>query len=148
MIEMLIVLALIALMTGLSYPSLSAGLTTLRMRSASNSIATFLTVAVDRAERSQQAVELVVSMADNTLTAVSADATFRQRIEISDGIRIVNVLPATLNSTVVAPTRSFVLYPGAPVPRIGIEIAGPTGPHRIVAVDPLTGFSRVEAVTP
>ena len=58
----------------------------------------------------------------------------------------VNVLPALVNQRPDAPARSFVLYPGAPVPRIGIELAGRAGPHRVIAVDPLTGFSHVQAL--
>ena len=146
MIEMLIVMALVGLVTGLTYPSVTSGLNTLRMRSATNSIASFLTTAADRAERNQQAIELVISTQANTLTAVSSDTRFQQRLELGDDIRIVNVLPALVNQRPDAPARSFVLYPGAPVPRIGIELAGRAGPHRVIAVDPLTGFSHVQAL--
>ena len=144
LIEMLIVMALLALVAGLSYPSFSAGLTSLRLRSASNSVATFLTSAVDRAERGQVAVELVISPKDNVMTAVSSDTAYQQRLELSDGIRITNVLPALVNPVNEPVNRTFVIYPGGTAPKIGIEI-GTTAARRIVALDPLTGFPRVQA---
>jgi type II secretory pathway pseudopilin PulG len=144
MLEMLIVVGLMSLVAGLSYPSVANGLATLRLRSASDSIATFLTTAVDRAERTQQAVEIVISPAENTLTALSSDAKFTRRLELTDSLRIANVLPAIANADPEKPVaRRFVVYPGGAAPRIAIELATPGGAHRTIAVDPLTGFPRV-----
>jgi hypothetical protein len=142
LIEMLIVMGLLAVVTGISYPSLSAGLTSLRLRSSANSIATFLTGAVDRAERSQQAVQVIIYPKESVITAISSDSSFQKKLELGDGISIVNVLPALVSSNGEPVRRTFVIYPGGPAPRIGIEIAGSPTAHRIVALDPLTGFSR------
>src|SRR5947208_1406758 len=46
LIEMMIVVTLIALVAGLSYPSLSSGLETLRLRSASDAIVALLNTSV------------------------------------------------------------------------------------------------------
>ena len=143
MIEMLIVVMLIALIAGVSYPAASSGLNTLRMRSASDSIATFLATAVDRAERGQQAVEIVISPKENTMVAISSDARFTRRLELSDSIRISNVLPAVAAvSAEEQQPRRFVIYPGGAAPRIGIQITTSNGGTRTVTVDPLTGFPR------
>src|SRR4029078_8980720 len=76
LLELLIVITLIAIVAGLSYPSLAAGLDSRRLRSASDSIAGFLTTAVDRADRRQQAVEIVISPRENVLLARTADQSF------------------------------------------------------------------------
>jgi type II secretory pathway pseudopilin PulG len=144
MIEMLIVITLIGLLAGLTYPSVSSGLSSLRLRAAADSIGSFLTTAVDRAERRQQTIEIVVSPASNTLTARAADLGFAQRLEVPAPVRIVAVHPALVNDIPNEPRR-FLIYPGGAAPRIGIEIANPDGRRRMVTVDPLTGFPRTEA---
>src|ERR1019366_428713 len=60
LVEMVVVVAIIALIVGLSLPAASAGLDSVRMVSASDSVAAFLNAAVTRAERRQQPIELVV----------------------------------------------------------------------------------------
>ena len=42
--------------------------------------------------------------------------------------------------------RRLILMPGATVPGIGIQIANQRGTRRIVRLDPMTGFPRVESV--
>ena len=57
LIEMLIVMALIALISGLATPSISAGLDSLRLRSTSDAMIGFLNTALARAATRQQVVE-------------------------------------------------------------------------------------------
>ena len=61
LLEMMVVLAIIGLITAISAPSISAGLDSVRMATASDSIAAFLNSAVNHAERRQQAVALIIS---------------------------------------------------------------------------------------
>ena len=144
LIELLIVVTLIALVTGISYPSIASGLDSLRLRSASDAIVAFLNTAVDRAERRQQVVEIAISPHDNTMTARAADLGFIRRLEIPDTVRIVSVVP-TADGNPDEP-RHFLVYPGGTVPSIGIEIANREGHRRMVRIDPVTGVpqSRVE----
>src|ERR1039457_2926395 len=60
LVEMVVVVAIIALIVGISFPAASAGLDNVRMVSAVDSVATFLNAAVNRAERRQQPIELVI----------------------------------------------------------------------------------------
>src|ERR1700679_2938369 len=76
LIEMLIVVTLIALVAGISFPSIASGVESLRLRSASDSMVAFLNTALDRADRRQQAVEIRISPKENLLTARSADNGF------------------------------------------------------------------------
>jgi len=94
LIEALIVVALIAMIAGLSYPSISSGLDTLRLRSTSDAIVSFLNIALDHADRRQRAVEVVISPHENLLLSRTADLGFARRLEIPSQIQIVAVLPA------------------------------------------------------
>jgi type II secretory pathway pseudopilin PulG len=144
MLELLIVVALIGLVAGVSYPAVSSGLAALRLRAATDSVVTFLTTAADRADRRQQAVEIVISPADNSLTARSSDLGYQQSLQVPEPVRIVGVLPPLVHDATPQPRR-FLIYPGSAAPRIGIELAAGDGRRRVVTVDPISGFPRVEA---
>ncbi|MEP7353484.1 MAG: prepilin-type N-terminal cleavage/methylation domain-containing protein [Acidobacteriota bacterium] len=146
--EMLIVVALIGLIAGFSYPSVVSGLDTLRMRTASDQVVSFFSAALDRADRRQQVVEIQILPAQNKLIARSSDLSFMRQLIISDPARIVAVYPA-LPGVIVAegvapPPRRFLLYPGGAVPAIGVELATFKGRRRLVHLDPMTGTARAE----
>jgi prepilin-type N-terminal cleavage/methylation domain-containing protein len=137
LIEMMIVVTIIALVAGLTYPSIAAGFDSLRLRSASNSIVSFLDTALDRADRRQQVVEIRVSPRESAIIARSADLGFVRRLDLPDGVRITAVTPAVEGEP--NELRRFLVYPGGAVPRIGVELANPEGRRRWVSVDPVTG---------
>jgi prepilin-type N-terminal cleavage/methylation domain-containing protein len=140
LIEMMIVVMLMALLAGLSYPSVASGVDSLRLRSASDSIVAFLNTALDRADRRQQAVEISISPRESLLTARSADLGFVRRLDLPEGVHIASIRPAAE----IAPdeARRFLVYPGGTVPRIGIELANNSGRRRMVSIDPITGVPR------
>jgi prepilin-type N-terminal cleavage/methylation domain-containing protein len=146
LIEMLIVMALIALVAGMSAPSVSSGLDSLRLRSTSDAIVGFLNTAVARADTRQQAVEILISPADGTLTAISADQGFRKVLEIPSPIKILAVQPGPVATVEVQlETRRFLVYPGGSIPKIGIEIGNAQGRRRLVSIDPITGVPQAAA---
>ncbi|MDP9113367.1 MAG: prepilin-type N-terminal cleavage/methylation domain-containing protein [Acidobacteriota bacterium] len=144
LIELMIVLTLIALVTGIAFPSAAAGVESLRLRSVADTAVSFLNTAIDRASRRQQVIEVWISSKDNVLIARSPDLQFSRRLELPEGYRIQQILPAAE----VNPDepRRFLLYPGGAVPRIGIEIANRAGARRMVSVDPFTDLTRAEKV--
>jgi prepilin-type N-terminal cleavage/methylation domain-containing protein len=144
LIEMLIVMALIALVVGMAAPSVSSGLDSLRLRSTSDAMIGFLNTALSRADTRQQAVEIVISPADGTLTAISADQGFHKVLEIASTIKILSVQPGGAGDE-QNQTRRFLVYPGGSVPKIAIEIGDSTGRKRLVSVDPITGVPQANA---
>jgi prepilin-type N-terminal cleavage/methylation domain-containing protein len=142
LIEMMIVVTIIALVAGVSYPSITSGLDSLRLRSATNSIVSLLNTALDRADRRQQAVEILISPKEEAIIARSVDPGFNHRIELQDAIRITSVLPAA--EVDPAETRRFLLYPGGTVPRIAIELTNSSGRKRLVSIDPVTGVPQAK----
>jgi len=141
LIEMMIVVAIIGLMAGVFFPSVSAGLDSLRLKSASDSIAGFLNGALNRAERRQQVIEIAVSLKDNAISLYSTEPGFQRRLSMPEGVRIEAVLPALDGGE---DPRRFILQPGGTPPRAGIQIANRRGRRRIVRVDPMTGVPRIE----
>ena len=91
---MVVVVAIIALIVGISFPAASAGLDNVRMVSASDSVATFLNAAVNRAERHQSPVALVISPKEAKLTLYSNEPGFTRELVMPDGVTIEAVLPA------------------------------------------------------
>ena len=146
LIEMLIVMALVALVAGMAAPSVSAVLDTLRLRSTSDAIIGFLNTALARADTRQQVVEIVISTAEGTLIAISADRGFQKRLEIASPIKILSVQPALVaDADDQNQTRRFLVYPGGSVPKITIEIGNSKGRKRLVSIDPITGVPLANA---
>ncbi|MGH9557851.1 MAG: pilus assembly FimT family protein [Bryobacteraceae bacterium] len=143
LIEMLVVVTLIAVIAGVSYPSIGSGIESLRLRSASTSIASFLNTALDRASRSQQPVEIRIVPKENSLTARSADMSFTRVLNLPDFIHIASIAPAE-ESAAPGEMRRFLIYPGGSIPRIGVEIVSRKGQKRLVSVDPFTGVPHSE----
>jgi type II secretory pathway pseudopilin PulG len=128
---------IIALVAGLSLPSISSGLDSIRLRSASDSIVSLLNTSLDRADRRQQAIEILISPRENSISARSADQSFTRRLDLADPVRIATVQPA-VEADPNQPRR-FLIYPGGAVPGISIDLATASGHKRTVAIDPVTG---------
>jgi len=144
LIEMIIVVALVGLIAAISFPSVTAGLESLRLTSASDSIVSFLNSGLNRAERRQEAVEITISKAENALTLRSVDPSFIKKLEMPDGVKISGLLPQHPSLGAEETSRSYLLYPGGTIPRLGVEIVNTKGSKRIVRVDPITGVPQVE----
>ena len=142
---MIVVVAIIGLIAAISYPSAAAGIESARLISATDSVAVFLNGAVNRVERRQQPIELTISPKENRLTMYSNEPGFTRELKMPDGIAIEAILPAVQEDAEDA--RRLLLLPGATVPGIGIQLGNRRGLHRIVRLDPMTGFPRVESVT-
>src|SRR5947207_7237795 len=143
LIEMMVVAAIIGLLAATSFPSASAGIESVRLVSATDSVATFLNAAVNRVERRQQPIELIVSPRENRIWLYSNEPGFTRELKMADSIVIEGVLPPVEEDADGA--RRFLLMPGATIPGIGVQLANRRGAHRIVRLDPMTGFPRVES---
>ena len=141
---MVVVVAILGLVVGISFPAISAGLDSIRMVSAADSVAAFLNAAVTRAERRQQAVEVVISPRENMLSLYTNETGFVRDLKLPDGIFVEGVFPAVNEDPGGA--RHFLFMPGGAVPGLGVQLANRRNGHRIVRLDPMTGFPRVESV--
>jgi general secretion pathway protein H len=142
LVEMLVVVAIIAIMVGISFPALSSGIDSLRLNQASNGISNFFSSALNRSSRRQLVVEVSISQAENALTMRSTEAGFERHMELPDGVTIAEVLPPLVDGS-AQPTRSFFLYPGGTVPQFGVRLTNSRHMERIVSVDQMTGVPSV-----
>ena len=122
--------------------SVSSGVDSLRLSSASDSLAALLNSAANLAERRQEAVEVTISIKENAVSVLSSDPAFTRRLEMPVGVSILAVSP-NLPGGAVDPRR-FILLPGASPPRIAVEMANKRGARKRVSVDPRTGVPLVE----
>ena len=148
LLEMIVVVAIVGLIVGVSFPSVSAGIDSVRMVSAADSVAAFLNAAVNRSQRREEAVEVIIDLRTAHLAAYSNDAGFTRELTLPDGIAIEAVLAGVAGEPSDEPQRRIILMPGATIPGIGIQLLGKRGARRIVRLDPMTGYPRVEAVRP
>ena len=142
LMEMMVVLAIIALIVGISFPSTIAGMENLRLAAATRSVAAFMNIAANRAERRQQAIELSISVKENAVTMRSPDAAFVKQLSLPAGIAVQAVWPALPEPN--DEPRRFLFQPGGVAPRIGIEISNRRGARRIVRLNPITGVAEIE----
>jgi prepilin-type N-terminal cleavage/methylation domain-containing protein len=146
LIEMLVVLAIIGLMVSISLPSVTAGIDSVRISTASQSVSTFLNAAVNRAERRQQAIEVVILPKESRMAMYSNEPGFERELKMPEGIVIESVLPKVDDDEDQHQGRRLILLPGATAPGIGVLIANSHGSRRLIRLDPMTGFPRVESV--
>ncbi len=143
LVELLVVVGLISLMVGISFPAITSGIDSLRLNAATSSIVGFFNAGLSRAERRQQAVEITIFKARNSLEMRSLDAGFARTLDLPEGVSISAVLPEIPDSEEDAP-RTFLLYPGGSVPAFGVQLLNRRKVQRIVRVDPITGVPRTE----
>jgi prepilin-type N-terminal cleavage/methylation domain-containing protein len=156
LLELLIVMVIIAVIAAVSFPTASAGLDSLRLRSAADRVMALLNLALDRADRVQQVVEIRVSPQENAISARSMDLTLNRTLALDVPVRIVSVEqanpsqlgPAAEAESEDAGQRRFLLYPGGTPPRISIELETREGHRRRVMVDPVTGMLHSEVLHP
>jgi hypothetical protein len=146
LVELLVVVALISLMVGISFPAITSGVDSLRLNAATNGVVGFFNSGLNRAERRQQVVEVTISKSNNTLEMRSTEPGFFRKFEMPEGVSITRILP-DLPVDPDAP-RSFLLYPGGTVPRFGVQLVNRKNVERVVRVDPITGVPRVEQPEP
>jgi type II secretory pathway pseudopilin PulG len=142
---MLIVVAIVGLIAGISFPAVSSGVDSLRLASGADGIVSFLNGALNRAERRQEPMEITISPKENAMWVRSVEPGFERRVEMPSGVTIEAVLPK-LPEEPEGGLRRIVIMPGGTAPRIGIQIANRKGTRRVVRVDPITGVPRVEMV--
>ena len=141
LLEMLVVVGIVAILMGVSYPSVAASVDSVRLATAADSTAAFLNSALNRSEQRHQVLELTIAKKQNRLSLHSADPTFSRTLEYPTGIRITEILPSSLSDE---DARVIYLIPGGAAPRVGVALTNTRGGRRIVRVDPITGAPEIE----
>ena len=145
---MIVVVSIIGLIVGVSFPAVSAGVDSVRMVSAADSVAAFLNSAVNRAQRREEAVQVTIDLKEAHLSAMSNDAGYTRDLRLPEGIGIEAVVSGDGTERSDEPQFRIILMPGGAVPGFGIQLMSRRGARRIIRLDPMTGYPRVEGVKP
>jgi Tfp pilus assembly protein FimT len=129
---MLVVVAIIGLMIAISFPTLTTGLDGFRLRGAVDRAGTLFQQARIEADRRQQAVQFTADPRSNQLRALAADASWRETLELEQGLRIVQ--PAA--------EQHWVLYPSTPPPQVRLLLEAQTGGPRGFSINIFTGVAE------
>ena len=143
---MLIVVAIVVLLAGITYPALAGGINSLRLNTAARTVASFANLSVSRAERFQDTVELIISAKDNSLEARAVKGAFQEKIQLGPDVRIAKILPDDGLGAEDAQVRTFMVYPGGAPPSFGVELENRDAHRRKVVLDPITGAPTITAV--
>jgi prepilin-type N-terminal cleavage/methylation domain-containing protein len=135
LIEMMVVVAIIGVMASISFPAVTTGLDNIRLHSAADSVAAFLNSAMNRAERRQDVIEVVVDPEKNQMALYSSAPGFIRTLEMPSGVKL-----AGENSTHV------FLMPGASFPRFAVELVNTKGARKRITIEPITGTPRISNV--
>lgn len=140
LIEMMVVVAIVGLIAGISFPAVSSGMDSIRLVSTSRSVAGFLNGAAVRTERLQQPVELIVSPKENRLVIYSTQPGFERELKMPDGVHIEGTEDES------GGLQRVLLLPGGTVPAVAIMLVNGHGTRRRIRLDPMTGFPHVDTV--
>jgi prepilin-type N-terminal cleavage/methylation domain-containing protein len=135
LIELLIAVAIIAMVVSVSAPGLTTGLATVRLSSASGDTATFLTRTMNNVERREQPAAIVILPGSNAIQVFTAASGQKAagELRMPQGIAIEG-----------EEAQRFVLYPGGSIPRIAITLRNEKGARRSIAIDPVTAIPKIE----
>lgn len=134
LIEMLIVVTIIGIVAGVSFPAVSSGLSALRLTTASGSVASFLTSAMNRVDRREEAAAIVVSPKENRVAVYTAQSGAKpvQTMEMPQGISIEG-----------DEAHRYLFLPGGTVPRMTVILRNDKGARRSVGIDPVTAVPDI-----
>ena len=130
LIEMLVVMTLIGLAVGIAYPTVSGGLSEIRLRGAAEEAQTFFLQAKQYADRRQEVVQLTIDPEGNRLRALSETGRWLETLEFKDGIAVAGRNEA----------YSVILFPGSPPPAFELMLAAGEGERLGFRVNVLTGL--------
>ncbi|HVW08606.1 MAG TPA: prepilin-type N-terminal cleavage/methylation domain-containing protein [Bryobacteraceae bacterium] len=137
LLEMMIVVAIIAIIAAISFPALTSGMAGIRLQSSSSELASFLTSSMNNVERHEEAAAIVVTPKENRLdvfTAASGEKPVRSW-QAPSGVTFEGDDP-----------HRWLLFPGGAFPRISIVLRNEKGARRSIAVDPVTAVPAIQRI--
>ena len=134
LLEMLVVVVIIGVIAGISFPALMSGLAGVRLASAGGSTASFLTSTMNNVERREQAAAILISPKENEIAVYTAASGNKPASTLD--------LPAGISVEGDEPRRVF-LFPGGAFPRITIVLRSEKGGRRSVEIDPVTAVPKI-----
>jgi len=140
------VVALIAVMIGITFSAVGAGLESLRLREGAQDVVSAFNAALVRSERLQEPIQITISPARRLVETQSIVSEAGKKVELPDGVNFLHIVPfasgAADSGGREQNDRTFIVYPDGSVPRISLELENRRGKRRLVSLDPITGVAR------
>jgi prepilin-type N-terminal cleavage/methylation domain-containing protein len=137
LLEMLIVVAIIATVAAVSFPSLTSGIAGVRLSSAASGVASFLTSSMNTVERREQAAAIVITPKENRVDVFTALSGLQPTRTFEP--------PAGITFEGEDPHR-YLLFPGGAIPRIVVVLRNEKGSRRSVSIDPVTAVPQITRI--
>ncbi|HWE48243.1 MAG TPA: prepilin-type N-terminal cleavage/methylation domain-containing protein [Bryobacteraceae bacterium] len=135
LLEMLIVVTIVGVVAGVSFPAVTSGLSGVRLQSAAGSVASFLTSTMNRVDRHEQGAAIVISPKENTLAVFTAASGEKPERTLG--------LPQGITIEGEAPHR-YLFLPGGTIPRMLVVLRNDKGAEKSIRVDPATGIPDIQ----
>lgn len=129
LIEVLVTVVIIAVMVGVSYPTLTSGLDGIRLRTSISQAGTFFSRARLQATRTQNPVQFVIDPKKKQLMASAIEGGWHGKLQFEDGVYV--VFPADY--------ARLILYPGQPSPEFRLKLQNRAGTRIGLKINVLTG---------
>ena len=137
LLEMLIVVTIIGVIAGVSFPAVATGLSGIQLQSAAGSVAGFLTSAMNRVDRREEPAAIVISPGEGRVevfTAASGEKAARA-LRLPNGISVEG-----------RDVRRYLLQPGGAVPKMSVVLGNDRGARRSGEIDPAPGVPEIPRV--
>lgn len=132
LVELLVGLAIIALILAIAWPNLTTGIDGIRLRTAVDNIAVFFTEARNMSDRLQTPVQITVLPEEDRLQAVTIDGAWRNVYDLPERIHIL----------VPREPGAVILFPGTPTPGLRLLLGAEHGPQTGLRFNIFTGVAE------
>jgi prepilin-type N-terminal cleavage/methylation domain-containing protein len=129
LIELLVAMAIVGLMLAITFPSFTAGLDGIVLRSDIDRAGSFFNEARLQADRLQQPVQLTADPGEHEISAVSVDGSWEESFVLSDRSHI--VFPKQ--------KQSLILHPSTPAPQFRLLLESERGSRTGLQTNIFTG---------
>jgi prepilin-type N-terminal cleavage/methylation domain-containing protein len=138
LLEMMMVVTIIAVVAGISFPALTSGLAGVRLASSAGSVASFLTATMNTVERRQEPAAVVIAPRENRIVVYTARSGEKPANELR--------LPPGVTLEGDEPKR-VLLFPGGAFPQINLTLRSEKGGRRSVEIDPVTAVPKIARIS-
>ena len=132
LVELLVGLAIIALILSIAWPNLTTGIDGIRLRTAVDNIAVFFTEARNMSDRLQTPVQITALPKEDRLQAVTIDGAWRNVYDLPERIHIL----------VPREPGAVILFPGAPTPGLRLLLEAEHGAQAGLRFNIFTGVAE------
>ena len=145
LLELIVVVVIIALVMGISYPSLERGSSILNLQTASRDVLNTFRFARERAISEQATMLLIVDREERKLELANILGESMRAYTLPKGINIQSMVRA--GSEVKDKVMTVRFAPNGNLDNVGIRLVSDTGSRRMQIIsDPLGGGARIEPV--